>query len=697
MKKNEHNPSFRGRIANRILKFILIAFILLFSAMIGVLVSQVRKTMTNFYKDYTIKVAMSNADEISRWVDIYLNDMRIYTMSDVVKTRDDKQIVEWLESHERLKNEDMEYVFYCGLDGIAHLENGSKYNIKNTGMYKTVFEAKAVTNVTAPSNSFVSNRPVFYVIRSIYDEEWNPIGFFGGAVSLDTLEDISNSISVGKTSYAFIIDRNGSLMAYPDRSQIMKQNLLKGNAETKKLAEYVYSEELGTTEYMNGKEHRQASFSSIVGTSWFLVVSMADSEVHGLANNLRNGMLLIITVIGILLLTITGLLISHAVRPLGKVNVAINTIASGDADLTKTIQVTTKDEIGLLVNGFNSFVGKLRTIVTNVKYSKEELEDAERNLQSSISETSSSISEILANIDSVGHQVNNQADSVDQTASAVTEIARNIESLEKMIQTQSAGVAEASSAVEEMIGNIKSVNSSVDMMAQQFTSLSGDAATGKTKQDAVNERVKDIKNQSAMLVEANSVISDIARQTNMLAMNASIEAAHAGEAGRGFSVVADEIRKLSETSTEQSKTIGAQIKSIMQAINAVSEASAESHESFNAVTDKIGQTDALVQQIKGAMEEQLEGSKQIFTALKDMNNSTSEVSVAASEMADGNKAILDEVHHLQDATGLIEDSMKQMSIGAEYINKTSATLSNLSEDVKDAVKTISGEIDKFKV
>ena len=128
-----------------------------------------------------------------------------------------------------------------------------------------------------------------------------------------------------------------------------------------------------------------------------------------------------------------------------------------------------------------------------------------------------------------------------------------------MIESQSAGVSQASVAVEEMIGNISSVNNSMDKMASSFDTLSYNAQTGFTKQQDVNERIKQIESQSQMLLEANIAIANIAEQTNLLAMNAAIEAAHAGEAGKGFSVVADEIRNLSETSSKQSKTIGQQI------------------------------------------------------------------------------------------------------------------------------------------
>ena len=238
-----------------------------------------------------------------------------------------------------------------------------------------------------------------------------------------------------------------------------------------------------------------------------------------------------------------------AAKPLLVVKGAITDIATGDADLTRRIKSSSKDEIGDVVKGFNEFSGKLQDIIGDVKSSKDELMVAGENLSGATQDTSSSITEIIANIDSMKRQIDNQNQSVSQTAGAVNEIASNIESLERMIE-----------------------------------------------------------GQSEMLQEANVAIAAIASQTNLLAMNAAIEAAHAGEAGKGFAVVADEIRKLSETSSAQSKTIGDQLTNIKESINSVVSASGESAVAFEAVSRKLEETDALVMQIRAAMEEQNEGS-----------------------------------------------------------------------------------------
>ena len=248
-----------------------------------------------------------------------------------------------------------------------------------------------------------------------------------------------------------------------------------------------------------------------------------------------------------------------------------------------------------------------------------------------------------------------------------------------------------------MIGNISAVNNSVDLMANSFNELYSKTLEGCRLQESVNERIEEIRNQSEALQEANQVIAAIASQTNLLAMNAAIEAAHAGEAGKGFAVVADEIRKLSENSSSQSTSIGNQLDRIRESIANVVSESVQSTATFNEVTENIKNTDSLVQQIKAAMNEQNSGSIQISESLQTMNDSTTEVRTASVEMSEGNKAILNQIQRLQDITSEISLSMEEMSVGARKINETGEGLNEISKKMNGSIDEIGSQIDLFKV
>ena len=518
-----------------------------------------------------------------------------------------------------------------------------------------------------------------------------------------SLCDTVGKVKMGESSHPYVINRKtGNYVAHSDVTYIQEAKCLYDEypAEMEPIIQEIKDGKSNSVMYTDAttKEEYLVSYYPVGGnTDWFVVCSAPASDFLGGLNELLVQILVLFAIFTVLSILFCILIVSKSLKPLTVLKNAITKIASEDADLTSRIDIKSKDEIGEVVNGFNNFTGKLHSIVTDVKVSKDDLVSADTTLQSATQTTNDSISSIAENIKTVNSELNMQNNCVKNTEHSVDIISNNINTLDSLVAAQVTGTANASAAVEEMIGNIQSVNLSVEKMADKFNLLLSTAQNGSEKQRDVSDKISEIEAQSQMLQEANAVIAAIAEQTNLLAMNAAIEAAHAGDAGKGFSVVADEIRKLSETSSEQSKNIGNQLNTIRDSIENVVSASNDSSETFMSVVDDIKITNQLMQEIKSAMEEQQVGSAQISEALVTMKESANDVKNESQKMTGQNKNILNDVKQLKETTETINMKIADVERNVDEIFESGKSLTSISNIMSSSIKNIENGIDQFTV
>lgn len=426
----------------------------------------------------------------------------------------------------------------------------------------------------------------------------------------------------------------------------------------------------------------------------------ADIEVSEINSSLAKEVLLILLpVLGfaILLSISMGMILrTSLVTPILAINTVLSTIAQGEGDLSKDLPVKGDTEISQLSRSFNLFQSKLSALINRTRVSFGLLQDSSHDLNASAVETAAALHEITANISSIRKDVTRQAEASQSTSETIKTVNTTIETLTGRIETQFGNIQVSSTAIEEMVANIQSVSTIVENLGDEHRNLVGAAETGRQRIDQVNDLVGKIMVNSANLEEANVLIANIASQTNLLAMNAAIEAAHAGEFGKGFSVVADEIRKLAEHSAEQSKTTSSMLESISESIKTANTATKDAETSFQNIMEHLQRSTNLERQIDAAMKEQTTGSSQILENLQAINESSVTVRESAKEITALNRGITAEIGNLSHLSYQISGSIDEITLGAGEVNKAVANISDMSGKNREISDQASKELTVFK-
>ena len=369
----------------------------------------------------------------------------------------------------------------------------------------------------------------------------------------------------------------------------------------------------------------------------------------------------------------------------------------GEGDFTHTIEIRSNDEIGNISRSLNTTMEKIRNLIMTIKTQATSLHNIGSRLTDNMNHTASVINEITANVMNIKNRVINQSTSVTQTNAAMEQITVNINKLNNNIAQQTNSVSKSSSAIEQMLMNIQSVTNTLMNNAKNVNELTESSEIGRTGLQEVAADIQEISRESEGLIEINSVMDNIASQTNLLSMNAAIEAAHAGEAGKGFAVVADEIRKLAENSSEQSKTISTVLKKIKESIDKISHSTNTVLKKFEAIDSSVRTVADQEESIRNAMEEQGEGSKQILEALSQLNDITQQVKNGSIEMNEGSKEVIQEGKNLEQLTLDITGGINDMASGTDQINSAVTQVSEISDENKENIDILFEGVALFKV
>ena len=539
----------------------------------------------------------------------------------------------------------------------------------------------------------------------IFDSAHTIVGVLSADIKALQLSEYISDIVVGKTGSCYILGLNGTVIAHKLESLVTDKANAQEKAKTdknrvslatfEKTAIEIDEPAIGFYEYDG--INKIASYATMKTTDWTIIINAPVNEFMGTINELRIEMLIIGAITLAAALIVVFFVARRMIKPIKVVVGALKDIAQGEGDLTVRLPVHGNDEVTDLSEYFNETIEKIGSSIKTVGKNTIDMTNIGNELASNMTETASAVHQISSNIDGVKQQALTQAASVTETAATVEEIIRTIRQLNNSIENQAASVAESSSAIEQMVGNIASITQTLGKTDDVIKTLASATADGKETVTGANTVTQRIAEESGGLLEASSVIQHIASQTNLLAMNAAIEAAHAGEAGKGFAVVADEIRKLAEESSSQGKTITETLKVLSGEIETLSYSAKTAEEKFNAIFALSEHVKTMSQNLMNAMREQENGSKEVLTAIRDINMVTNQVNDGSAEMLRGGENVAQEMQKLDELTRVITDSMNEMASGAVQISNAVQEVHTISQKNKESIENLSKEVGKFKV
>ncbi|MGP1458463.1 MAG: methyl-accepting chemotaxis protein [Treponema sp.] len=593
---------------------------------------------------------------------------------------------------------------FCDMQGIRHLEDGGTHNVSDRDYFISASRGKPF--VSEPINSRLDGTLVIVFAVPVYDEHRSVIGVLMATVHGNLLSQDIDHIVVGKTGYCYVVGLTGNVIGHnKDFSlvetrwntveQSKRDPTMLSTAAFEKMAMGSAKPSMGYYKY-KGKS-KIASYAVMKTTGWTVIINAPVNEFMGTVTVLKTSMFIMGAVLLCAAFIIILIVARAIIKPIQSTVRALRNIANGRDDLTVRLPLKGSDEITDLALFFNQTIAKINASIRSVEKHAVTMKTVGDELSCNMSQSATALNQVSGNIDGVKQQAMTQAESVSRTAGTIEAIIQTIETLADSIETQSVSVSHSSASIEEMVANIASITQSLEKSDNMVRMLANATSEGKSTLLTSNTVTQKIADESGGLIEASSVIENIASQTNLLAMNAAIEAAHAGEAGKGFAVVADEIRKLAEESAMQGKTITDTLKKLSDDIKGLAASSKIVEEKFNAIFQLSENVRGMSTELTAAMKEQENGSREVLAAIKNISAVTVEVKSGSQDMLSGGKGVAQEMQKLDQLTAVIKDSMNEMAAGVGQINHAVQEVNDLARKNKDSIEGLAEEVGKFRV
>ena len=583
---------------------------------------------------------------------------------------------------------DIDKEFYFAEDNHFPLDANNPDNY----WYKMTLYETEKYNFNINYNSELK-QTLLFINAPVFDSKQKPIGLLG--TGIDLTEFINSIYQNYKGEAALYLFNNlGEITGSKDVNLVTNKTTLdKAIGDTgAKILERAKS---GESQFFSAPEG-VATITAVPSLNWYIAAILPLALKDVLNGGMTILFLLMMAAIAVILI-ISYIFIKGMLKPMHNMVDTLDEIAE-DWDLTRRVKFNNLDEIGVLAHDFNYMMDQIKNLVGTIKFKINALTNTGYELSSNMSKTSRAVDAISEDFNGMKSMSGQQDESASEARNAAKIIQDSINSLNTLIESQSKSINTSSSAIEEMTVNIHSVTNTLIENGKNVEKLTEASENGKNGLQMVVEKIKEIARDSEGLLEINSLMDNIARQTNLLSMNAAIEASHAGEAGRGFAVVADEIRKLAESSSKQSKTTAAMLKKIKESIDSITASSNEVLSRFEVIDSEVKTVSQHELNIRNAMEEQEAGGKQILDSMQHLKETSVSVRKGSEDMIESGNHLTKQTDDFIDISNTVVEGMNEIVSGAMLEIKVAVNLVNeMSAENTKNFEDLKTESSKFNV